>query len=360
MAVFAPFCAAASPPRLGLPQHVRLVLSATAGDLADALEAKLPPRHILHLSTLSEEENTGLLQTWLGKAGRKLQATQLAHVSKCLGHCGLPLYTRLVAMEVLKWRSYDEQPHLGHDVKALFEAMLSRLAADEIHGYSIVSRSLGYIAVAKYGLTEDEVLGLLSRDSEFMADLRRRQSKSPPVEALPVVVWSRFLFDVQPYLVMREADQASILTIRYPQLGQLLSDLYLDTRIRRNLHCTMAEYFFSRAPEPRCGEPVNISRRVLSELPYHLVLGELGEELGRTLTDLDFIEQKCGHSRSGHVGAVQTRRWHPGGFDLLADYRLALSHSNGGADSMPAQDAALLEEVYRALLAEASAICQRP
>ena len=62
----------------------------------------------------------------------------------------------------------------------------------------------------KNGLSEDEMIDVLSRDEEVFDDFRKRSFFEPPEKRLPVVVWSRFYFDVEPYLNERSADGASL------------------------------------------------------------------------------------------------------------------------------------------------------
>ena len=69
----------------------------------------------------------------------------------------------------------------------------------------MISRSLGYLASARHGLTEDEILDVLSMDQEVFKDFEDRAYHAPPEKRLPVVVWSRLYFDLEPYLTERSA-----------------------------------------------------------------------------------------------------------------------------------------------------------
>jgi hypothetical protein len=55
----------------------------------------------------------------------------------------------------------------------------------------LISRALGYLAVARNGFSEDELLDVLSSDTDVLTDFRRRFWKSPPVDRLPDIIWSR-------------------------------------------------------------------------------------------------------------------------------------------------------------------------
>ena len=90
---------------------------------------------------------------------------------------GNPLYLRLAFEEARRWTS-DQEParlEVGEQeqgrhpwaVQAIIEGnTFARLAHEGNHGAVLVSHALGYLAASRYGLSEDELLDLLSRDPE--------------------------------------------------------------------------------------------------------------------------------------------------------------------------------------------------
>jgi ketosteroid isomerase-like protein len=59
-------------------------------------------------------------------------------------------------------------PGLSPDIPGILKDMFARLEAERNHGRMLVSRALGYLAASRHGLTEDELLDLLSADTEVM------------------------------------------------------------------------------------------------------------------------------------------------------------------------------------------------
>lgn len=283
-----------------LPEHVRLIVSTTTApaECLDALRTELPETSLVELEPMTREEGDELLRSWLRDARRTLQPDQFAYVLDRFAPAngdaesgGLPLYLKIVFEEVRRWRSYSHAAAtalesgipgvIGHN-------LFKRLSDEGSHGRVMVSRSLACLGAAKNGLSEDEMLGLLSADEEVLADFRRRSPRSPRVFSLPVVVWSRLYFDLEPYLSECRADGASLMTFYHRQLSDAVTEHYLAGDEKRNRHRALARYFGSQELEAK-GAP---NLRKLSELPYHQAHGELWEESKKTLMDLDFLYAK--------------------------------------------------------------------
>jgi hypothetical protein len=110
---------------------------------------------------------------------------------------------------------------------------------------------------------------------------------------LPVVLWSRLLFDLRRYLTSREAEGARLITFFHRELGDVASDKYLSGRAG-DFHGRLADYF-----RPGPGDDGartawgQATDRGLSELPFHLVEAQRWDEVEATLTDFDFLEAKA-------------------------------------------------------------------
>ena len=184
-----------------LPEHVRVVLSTLPGDCEQALRAKHPAPELVPLEAMSPEEGKELVGRWLEQAGRTLQEHQEKEVLAKFASEGLPLYLRLAFEEARLWRSHaePEQTVLGEGITALIrENLFARLAQPANHGRVMVAHSLGYLAASRFGLSEDEIVDVLSLDEQVKGDFREHARRSPEIERLPIVVWSRLYFDLAP------------------------------------------------------------------------------------------------------------------------------------------------------------------
>jgi hypothetical protein len=206
--------------------------------------------------------------------------------------------------------------------------LFDRLSLDENHGAVLVSRGLGNLAAAKNGLTEDELLDLLSRDEHVLLDFKSRAKHTPPEERLPIAVWSRLYFDLEPYLTERSGDGASLLSFYHRQLGQVVDETYLAGDEKRVRHAALANYFGRQELFEKESKTPNI--RKLSELPYQQTYGEMWDELHDTLSDFEFLEAKCTHVAVVKLGPGEdTPTIYGGVYELQEDYRRALDHWSG-------------------------------
>ena len=112
-------------------------------------------------------------------------------------------------------------PLLESDIPGIIRQMFERLSKPENHGQILVSRSLGYLSAAKNGLTEDEILDIFALDDEVFSLTKRFHL--PTEEKLPVAIWSRLYFDLEPYLTEKSADGTSLLTFYHTQLSEVVN-----------------------------------------------------------------------------------------------------------------------------------------
>ena len=312
-----------------LPEQVRLIVSTLPGECEAALKRKLPASNLAKLEPMPGNEGRELLDLWLTDAGRTLQPHQRGEVLSKFAACGLPLYLKLAFEDTRRWKSYSPMVSLSPDTPGIIGQLFARLSLHMNHGAIIVSHSLSYLAAAKNGLTEDELLDVLSRDQDVLDDFKARAKHTPPEERLPVIVWSRLYFDLEPYLTERSADRASLMGFYHRQLREVVDETFLAGDEKRKRHASLAAYFASRDLFEKEEKTPNI--RKLSELPYQQTHGQMWDELYGTLTDFEFLEAKCTHVAVVTSGRGENARTVYGGvYELQEDYRLALEHFPAG------------------------------
>ena len=107
-----------------------------------------------------------------------------------------------------------------------------------------MSHALGYLAAAKNGLSEDELLDVLWQDDEARNDFFRRSPKSPQdTAALPVVIWARLFLDLAPYLAFRKADGTELMTFYHRQVAEVVQEKYCSRSAKHSRHLALAGYF---------------------------------------------------------------------------------------------------------------------
>jgi hypothetical protein len=234
--------------------------------------------------------------------------------------CRQPLYLKLLFEEVKLWPSYAIPEPPGEGVPALLGQLCARLSQPENHGELAVRFVLGYLAAARHGLGEMEILEVLFADPDYKRELdeaSKRNNHSLPTDPprIPISIWSRLRSDLAPYLTERAAPGGSVLTLYHRQVAEWIKGRYVDGSAW-NPHSRLATFFANQdyflesleeqrarakrlPPTPR---PANI--RKVDELPWQLL--EVARLFGKDdpksphwdtvadlFTDLHFLEAKA-------------------------------------------------------------------
>lgn len=294
-----------------LPPHCKIVVSTTEVHEA-LLEATL-----VRIDPFDEQEAEQVFERWLADGHRTLPDEQRSKVFQAGRPTGSPLYLRLAVEEAKIWRSFDqpEDCSLADSLPKMLEKVLKRLSQSTNHGPILVHSALGYLAAARYGLTESEILDVLTEDKAVWTDVvgeGERRHHDPPARRLPDIVWSRLFFDLRHFLHERQMPGGITIGLQDQQMAGSVHSMQV---FHRGLACHFgkeANWISGQTGTTQSGG--NLIRephyRKVQELPYQLAHADLWPTLSHILTDLDFIEAKCAAGLS---------------HDIVADYGTALS-----------------------------------
>jgi hypothetical protein len=236
--------------------------------------------------------------------------------------CGLPLHLRLAFETSRTWCSYDTPAGIREKVRDMVAALYERLEHE--HGPVLVGHTLAFIAATRnvMGLAEDEILDILPADEEVLNEFRDRSKHAVAEGRIPVIIWSRLYFDLQPYLGTRSSEGATLLAFYHRELAEVATKRYLEGH-RTERHRTLASVFRTLADPNGDGTWTGRSR-ALAELPYHLAGAQDRDGVFTVLTDFSFLEQKA-----ARVGVVERPgsaegTLYTGAYALLDDYDTAL------------------------------------
>lgn len=284
-----------------LPQHARIVLSVASnpnsknGDLASTVlrYCGLKGRQVL-LSPLKAFEGKLMLNGLLAASCRKLQKMQRQQVLEGVDATGSPLYIKLAFEEARHWRSFDGVPtgDFPRSEREMIKLQISHLSEYGNHGPLLIARVMDLFVTARFGFAEDELIELLSRDVSVMGEFKERSPKSPPVNHLPVVVWSRLRHDLAPFLTSAVEHDVPLLRFFHRQFDDVALNEFLTESERQERHRQIAEYFLEQANWLDEGAMFSNSRKVM-ELPWQLLQAGRIEDLKTLLTDIGFCMSKC-------------------------------------------------------------------
>jgi hypothetical protein len=299
--------------------HVKLIVSCLSDRKADdpagepfaALKQRgLAEQNFINLDALSEAEaQTLVFERWFPEAQRQLNREQQRTIQDRLKSAAYrqPLYLKILFEEARLWRSYNPAPEIGENVPALLGAFLDRLALPANHGPT-VECALGFIASARRGLTETEILEVLYKEREYEDSLLKKllnamASKHELPKALarlPIAIWSRLRFDLDFYLTEHAAPGGTVLNIYHRQVTDYLRAKFLASPLQRfQCHERLAEFF-----QQQDYSPANL--RKVDELPWQRLeivrearderlateLATACDRLEQLFEDISFLEAK--------------------------------------------------------------------
>lgn len=381
-----------------IPEHFHLVVSTTPGALYDRLQTRLPESQFIELGAMPPVEVETLLDIWLQEANRTLQDGQRQALLSKYGQCPLPLYLKLGFEQARRWKSYtpDDQIRISDDIQGVIRDLFDRLSLRSLHGEPLVSRSLAYLSAARHGLAEHEMLDVLAldddvynwflenlfhtppdliravraflenkngapvsrmevenwiqnvRDDEGVQQLREHLSEqrgSAPALRLPVVLWSRLHFDLEPYLNYRTVDGTRVISFYHRQIGEVATKMFLSKSQSIDRHRLLSEYFSNQELQIGQGRSRVANLRKLSEQPYQQTLSRSADALIGTLADYLFLETKTEAFGIHHV---------------IEDYRRAIRSGIFERDQLEEGEYGGLETIMNTLLLASDAVSRNP
>lgn len=277
-----------------LPDRVKLIVSM---DVPDSVRLPTHGCKTLPLPTLCSGEAEDILLHWEKISRRRLQDPQRAMVLAASD--GRPLSLRMAFVRALRWRSFDPLPSGNHGLDGILESWRTELK--HRHGSVLVETLFGLLASAREGMTEDELLCLLSCP-DVIDEFRQRFPNSPQVAHLPVAPWIMLLAECEPLFHFRlSGGQETIAFVH-----EAIADILVPVDERTPWNERLLNFFSWPA-----GEAISAhTRRVLAERPFQLAKAGRIEEVEAFLLAADFVQARF---RSDGVRA------------LLSDFALARS-----------------------------------
>jgi hypothetical protein len=138
---------------------------------------------LTNMGFMTTDEIESMVKSFMGRKSRSLTPQQLCYVVECSKEFPIPLYVQMACNSAESWSSSKVVPSLppsktdiqrGESVKhalekdteTMFIVLLEKL--EKRYGYMLVSRALGYLTVAKRGLSTLELEDVLSLDDDVL------------------------------------------------------------------------------------------------------------------------------------------------------------------------------------------------
>lgn len=258
-----------------LPENVHVIVSTRPDEKFDcmvSLEALLGKNSdaFIDIPELVESDAMIILNHWCNIENHTLTQEQFDIIFNRIKKCPTPLFLKLLFNEALKWASYTEinEAKLPDTVKRMATMKFGQLELK--YGECLVRRTIGYLAASRNGVTDQEMLDLLSLDDAVMGEvaphynlIRRR---------VPTSLWYRVRKELALYIKEIKADNVKTLQWSHTHFYEAASERYLLQRDRApSYHKAMSEYFlgtWASKPKPYPGNDKGVLRYV-SEQPFY-------------------------------------------------------------------------------------------
>ncbi|XP_052243480.1 uncharacterized protein LOC127853228 isoform X2 [Dreissena polymorpha] len=318
-----------------LPDHVHVIVSTLPDDNLEILPSAKSllgddTGMFLEIPDLQESDSMVIMNHLCNIHNHSLTQSQFDIRFNMLNKCPSPLYLTLIFEDALNWRSYTEinESKLPDTVKKF--AAVKFVQMEVKFGEAFVRRALGYVTAARNGLTDHEMLDLLSLDDTVMAEV----ATSHPLvrRRIPPSMWLRLRKELSMYLCEISADNVRTIQWAHSDFHEAAVERYLKQRDKApSYHKAVAEYFSGVwvdkpkpfpgsekgvlrhvALQPLCWQPKDAKNdgaarvynlRKINELPHHLLRSQQTQLYkSEAMCNFEWVLAKlCGTSLRGLV-----------------------------------------------------------
>ena len=229
-----------------IAQNVKIIVTADTGDkgMIQRLMHKCED-NTLTIFPLSAIECENIMKVLMNTSKLSVTYEQWRAIRDAFQITKTPLFITLTLQQVKHWRSYDSAAvvTLGNTVNEAIEKVFDRV--ERAHGSLLVTHILGYLAASKGGLSESELLDILSLDEIVLNDIFK--NFHPNVRRFPVSFLVQIRQDLDGYLEEKETDGILILQWRFSDFSTVAAKRYMSNEyLKKFLHSTIADYYMGK------------------------------------------------------------------------------------------------------------------
>ena len=155
-----------------------------------------------------------LLNLLLKNQNRTLQKNQQEYFLSQYEKVQTPFYVYIASQEMKYWKSDDiieKDILLKGTQKDIVKTFIKNLTSKHHHNKKLVEKVLGYIVASNDGLSESEILELLSTDERFIQELAPDTWHTNITKELPIVIWTRLYNHLKSFLSKKNQDAQELL-----------------------------------------------------------------------------------------------------------------------------------------------------
>lgn len=212
-----------------IPNNIKIIISTTDEVKFSQEPAFLRIYKLPDMGTDSEE----LVLNILHQSGRRLTSEQLFSLHQIIDASDhSALYLHILGHYLKHAASWDYIGDTPSDLEGLVREMIHELARPERHGGPIVGEALSFLTLDRIGLTDSEMIDLLSANDYVCEALET--GSFHPIDMkkkdwrIPSVLWSRLRYDLAPFLRTYTSPAGQVTTIYHGELKWIFLKIYLN------------------------------------------------------------------------------------------------------------------------------------
>ncbi|QNM91674.1 tetratricopeptide repeat protein [Aliarcobacter cryaerophilus] len=216
-----------------LPNNLKIVISALKDDnykedskyLEDINKVT---KNTYELKAFDLNNAKELVINLLEKYNRKISQEQMNYVLDIYKNINSPLYLVVAIQDLKDWKSTDKNKTLAKTQKDEIKCFINNLSNIHHHNKEFVKRVFAYISLTG-GLSENELLELLSSDKEFLNTIAPETFHTNTTKELPIVIWSRLHTHIKEFLKLENVDNQNVMKFfhrEFDNISELTKDEY--------------------------------------------------------------------------------------------------------------------------------------
>jgi len=335
-----------------LPENLKIIFSTLKDDnyvedsfYFDIFNSRIDKNHI-EIKPLKESDAKKILIELLKKENRTLQDFQLNYCLEQYNKTKTSLYLKLISQEVKYWKGYDyikdnfktygREQSLESGNIAVVDEFIDNLSNLYFHNKLLVEKVLGYLSISEEGLTEVELIELLSCDEDLMNEINTYAQ----TDKLPTVVLSRLLHQISPFLKKNIAENkyevmeffhrefTEAVKLKYNQqelyeelisyiqiliLDSIKDDISFDSNRYGILYALISTNYIKKYPDPTKIEQytnfiINLNNDEWTR-GYIVVLKDISNDIKYINLELAVVHDEINKKLLEHLNLQNTNEW---------------------------------------------------
>lgn len=267
-----------------LPNNVKFIVSIAEKSVYEKFYIKDSP--ILLIDKFDSEKSYKTVEQLLYYKNRCISnMEQVGCVKKSIEDGATPLQIKLLSELVSVWHSTENKTELPSDVKKIVYIYITNMYKKYGHNKELLLCSMALIAIAPYGITEDELLKLLFRFKQVKEYFRLEDRYNHSLTKIPFAVWSRMFYDLKGCLMLSRLNGDIVVKFVHQIFQEVVLDEFSDYCVQAQKILT--DFYFEQKNFVNQSLP---NKRKISCLSTLLKKAGDLESLSRLLSDLTFVD----------------------------------------------------------------------